>query len=100
LAGTGSEARRDAITASGPHGEALLRVLTPENRRLLALIDRYNPESVGALSRLAARAQPNVSRALASLEAVGVVKMVGARPKRPELAVRVVVIDLAGQPGN
>ncbi|AOO82227.1 MarR family transcriptional regulator [Bosea vaviloviae] len=82
------------MTVAGAEQTALLRVLTPENRRLLNLIYSEKPSSVGALCKLASRAQPNVSRALAALEEAGLVRMVGARPKRPELAARFIVIDL------
>jgi hypothetical protein len=39
----------------------------PGNRELLGLIGRTRPQSIGALSDLAGRAQPNVSRALSAL---------------------------------
>ncbi|TKB94909.1 MAG: ArsR family transcriptional regulator [Mesorhizobium sp.] len=68
--------------------EEILRALTPENCRLVALIHRYRPQSITELCRLAARPQPNVSRSLAALERAGIVSMVGSRPKRPELAVQ------------
>lgn len=74
--------------------EQVLRALTPENCRLVALIHRYRPQSITELCRLAARPQPNVSRSLAALERAGIVSMVGTRPKRPELAVRRVTIEL------
>ncbi|MBF0305004.1 MAG: MarR family transcriptional regulator [Alphaproteobacteria bacterium] len=82
------------VMARGEDADAILRVLTPENRRLLGLIYRHNPDSVRTLCSLAGKAQPNVSRALAVLERAGVIRMVGARPKRPELMVQSVTIDL------
>ncbi|MER9627321.1 hypothetical protein [Mesorhizobium sp. M0296] len=75
--------------------EEILRALTPENCRLVALIHRYRPQSITELCRLAARPQPNVSCSLAALERAGIVSMAGSRPKRPELAVQRVTIDLA-----
>ncbi|WP_352808161.1 helix-turn-helix domain-containing protein [Mesorhizobium sp. M0909] len=61
--------------------EEILRALTPENCRLVALIHRYRPQSITELCRLAARPQPNVSRSLAALERAGIVSMAGSRPK-------------------
>ncbi|TIO07768.1 helix-turn-helix domain-containing protein [Mesorhizobium sp.] len=75
--------------------EEILRALTPENCRLVALIHRHRPQSITELCRLASRPQPNVSRSLAALERAGIVSMVGSRPKRPELAVLRVTIELA-----
>ncbi|MGX9983125.1 HVO_A0114 family putative DNA-binding protein [Methylobacterium fujisawaense] len=74
--------------------EDLLRALTPENCRLIALINKHRPISIGDLCRLAERPQPNVSRSLALLEKVGVVSLVGRRPKRPELAITHITISL------
>lgn len=74
--------------------EQILRALTPENCRLLALIYRHRPQSVTELCRLASRPQPNVSRSLARLERAGIVTMVGARPKKPQPSVRRVTIEL------
>ncbi|TPJ29280.1 helix-turn-helix domain-containing protein [Mesorhizobium sp. B2-7-2] len=74
--------------------EQILRALTPENCRLVALIHRHRPQSVTELCNLAARPQPNVSRSLAILERAGIISMTGSRPKRPELAVQRVTIEL------
>jgi predicted transcriptional regulator len=79
---------------STPTPEEILRALTPENCRLVALICRHRPQSISALSKLAVRPQPNVSRSLATLEHAGIVSLVGARPKRPELAVTELKIEL------
>ena len=70
------------------------RLLSPENCRLISLISNQNPSSIKELCEFSERAQPNVSRALAVLVASGVVKMVGGRPKRPQLAVQTIVIDV------
>jgi len=77
-----------------PRPEQVLRALTPENCRLLALIHRHKPDSIASLSRLADRPQPNVSGSLGVLEEAGIVCLVGSRPKRPELAVTVLRISL------
>jgi predicted transcriptional regulator len=53
--------------------EALMRLLTPENRELLRIIRDEKPQSVAALARLAHRAEPNLARTLGKLEAAGLV---------------------------
>lgn len=55
--------------------EALTRLLTPENRRLLALIRDRKPQSIAELAELSGRAAPNLTRTLAKLEAVGFVRV-------------------------
>ena len=55
--------------------EALMRLLTPDNRRLLAMIRDRQPRSIAELATLSGRAAPNLTRTLAKLEAVGFVKM-------------------------
>lgn len=54
--------------------EALMRLLTPENRELLRVIRDKQPESVAALARLTQRAEPNLARTLGKLEAAGLVE--------------------------
>jgi predicted transcriptional regulator len=53
--------------------EALMRLLTPENRELLRVIRDEEPQSVAALARLTHRAEPNLARTLGKLEAAGLV---------------------------
>lgn len=53
--------------------EALMRLLTPENRELLRIIRDEKPQSVAALARLTHRAEPNLARTLGKLEAAGFV---------------------------
>jgi DNA-binding MarR family transcriptional regulator len=66
-------ARLQAPVAS----EDWVRVLAvPGHRELLGIIARHEPPSVGALSELAGRAQPNVSRALSALMAAGLIEVV------------------------
>ena len=77
-----------------PRPEKVLRALTPENCRILALIHRHKPESIASLSRLADRPQPNVSRSLGVLEDAGLICLVGSRPKRPELLITELRINL------
>jgi predicted transcriptional regulator len=55
--------------------DALMRLLTPENRQLLALIRDRKPQSIAELAEISGRAAPNLTRTLAKLEAVGFVRM-------------------------
>ncbi|GJE61015.1 HVO_A0114 family putative DNA-binding protein [Methylobacterium trifolii] len=55
--------------------EALMRLLTPDNRRLLAMIRDRKPQSIADLAEWSGRAAPNVTRTLAKLEAVGFIRM-------------------------
>jgi predicted transcriptional regulator len=75
--------------------EALVRLLTPENRRLLALIRDRRPRSVTELARMTKRAQPNLSRTLAKLEAAGFIstKAVGRR-KTPSTVLKKIVVEI------
>lgn len=54
--------------------EALLRLLTPENRELLRIIRDEKPPSVAALARRTGRSEPNLARTLAKLEAMGLME--------------------------
>jgi len=62
--------------------DALMRLLTPENRQLLALIRDRKPQSIAELAEMSGRAAPNLTRTLAKLEAVGFVKMLGGAERR------------------
>jgi predicted transcriptional regulator len=75
--------------------EALVRLLTPENRQLLALIRDRKPRSVMELVRLTGRAQPNLTRTLAKLEAAGFIstKAVGRR-KALTTALKKIVVEI------
>lgn len=55
--------------------EALMRLLTPENRQLLAIIRDRKPKSIAELATLSGRAAPNLTRTLAKMEAAGFVRM-------------------------
>ena len=86
----------DAASPSFNSVEALVRLLTPENRRLLALIRDRKPRSVSDLAAWTGRAQPNISRTLAKLEAAGMVaiKDGGNRRKVPLATVRKITIEI------
>ena len=75
--------------------EAVVRLLTPNNRRLLALIRDRKPGSVAELVTMTGRAQPNLTRTLAKLEAAGFIRMktVGRR-KTPSVLVKRIVVEI------
>ena len=85
----------DAAKPSFNSVDALIRLLTPENRRLLALIRDRKPGSVAELAQLTGRAQPNLTRTLAKLEAAGFIRMktVGRR-KAPSAAIKKIVVEI------
>jgi predicted transcriptional regulator len=74
---------------------ALVRLLTPDNRQLLALIRDRKPRSVAELVEMTGRAQPNLTRTLAKLEAAGfiTVKAVGRR-KAPSASIKKIVVEI------
>ncbi len=67
-------APKDAGKVSFNSAEAVVRLLTAENRQLLAIIREKAPQSIQELSELTGRAQPNLTRTLGKLEAMGLVK--------------------------
>lgn len=71
----------DAAAPSVESAEALLRLLTPDNRSLLRTIRDAKPQSVAELARLTKRAEPNLLRTLGKLEAFGLLELqtVGCR---------------------
>jgi predicted transcriptional regulator len=74
---------------------ALVRLLTPENRKLLATIRDRKPQSVAQLVEMTGRAQPNLTRTLAKLEAAGFIKVTTiGRRKAPSAAVKRVVVEI------
>src|SRR5208337_1067591 len=65
----------DAAAPSVESTEALVRLLTPDNRSLLRMIRDAKPQSVAELARLTNRAEPNLLRTLSKLEAFGLLEM-------------------------
>jgi predicted transcriptional regulator len=90
------KAPADAAQISFESVEGVFRLLTPENRFLLATIDQKKPVSVADLARLVNRAEPNVSRTLGKLEAYGFVRLrQGAgKSKIPEVAIHRLTVDM------
>ena len=68
-------ARKNAGGATFDSVEALLRLLTPQNRELLAIIRDKKPQSIAELAELTGRAQPNLTRTLGKLAAIGFVRL-------------------------
>jgi len=85
----------DAAKPSFNSVDALIRLLTPANRRLLALIRDRKPGSVAELVDMTGRAQPNLTRTLAKLEAAGFITMksVGRR-KAPSAAIKKIIVEI------
>jgi predicted transcriptional regulator len=65
----------DAAAPSVESAEALLRLLTPDNRSLLRTIRDAKPRSIAELARLTKRAEPNLLRTIGKLEAIGLLEM-------------------------
>ncbi len=88
-------ASSDARKTSFNSVEAVVRLLTPANRRLLSLIRDQKPQSVAELVALTGRAQPNLTRTLAKLEAAGFIRMklVGRR-KAPSATIKRIVVEI------
>lgn len=76
--------------------EAVVRLLTAENRSLLATIEQKKPQSIAELANLVGRAEPNVSRTLSKLVATGFVRLKegAGRAKIPEVAIHRVTVDI------
>ena len=85
----------DAAKPSFNSVEAVVRLLTPENRTLLALIRDRKPQSVAELVEMSGRAQPNLTRTLAKLEAAGFITMKSlGRRKAPSVVIRKIVVEI------
>ena len=86
----------DAGGVSYESAGAVLRLLTAENRELLAAIDKTHPESVAALAKQLRRAEPNVSRTLSKLEACGLVRLRQGKGKAkiPEILARRIRVEI------
>jgi len=86
----------DAAKPSFNSVDAVVRLLTPENRALLAIIRDRKPRSVAELARMSGRAQPNLTRTLAKMEAAGFIRMkpAGRRRKAPSVTVKRIVVEI------
>jgi predicted transcriptional regulator len=85
----------DAALPSVESAEALLRLVTPENRSLLRTIRDAKPQSVAELARLTNRAEPNLLRTLGKLEVFGVLEMrTGDRRRVPTVMVDTLHVEI------
>ena len=85
----------DAAKPSFNSVEAIVRLLTPENRALLAMIRDKKPQSVAELVQISGRSQPNLTRTLAKLEAAGFITMKAfGRRKAPSVTVKKIVVEI------
>lgn len=88
-------APRDAGDQSFESVGALMRLLTPDNRQLLAIIRDRKPRSIAELATLSGRAASNLTRTLAKLESSGFIRMEeDARRRIPTAIVRKLVIEI------
>ena len=88
-------ASKDAGAPSVESVETLLRLLTPKNRELLAIIRDRKPRSIAELAEMTGRKPPNVTRTLGKLEAVGFVRMKTVKHRKvPTAAVRAFRISI------
>lgn len=88
-------AAADAAKPSFNSVEAVVRLLTPENRALLAIIRNKKPQSVAELVQMSGRAQPNLTRTLAKLEAAGFITMKTlGRSKAPSVAIKKIPVEI------
>src|SRR3954447_17125086 len=85
----------DAARPSFNSVEAVVRLLTRENRQLLAVIRDRKPQSVAALVEMTGRAQPNLTRTLAKLEAAGLITLkTTGRRKTPSASVKRIMVEI------
>jgi predicted transcriptional regulator len=84
-----------AAQASFDSVDAVVRLLTPENRALLAIIRDNKPQSVAELVKMSGRAQPNLTRTLAKMTAAGFVTMKAlGRRKAPRVAIKKIIVEI------
>lgn len=91
-----NKAPADASQTSFDSVEAMARLLTRENRAMLAVIHDQKPQSVAALAAIVQRAEPNVSRTLSKLVDAGFVTLHDGkgRAKVPQVRIRRVTIEI------
>ena len=81
------KAPADAAQPSFNSVEALLRLLTPENRALLATLRKHKPGSIAELATLTGRAAPNVTRTIGKLVSAGLVELKTVKRRKVPVAI-------------
>lgn len=91
-----SEATARATRERKVSPEAMVKLLSPANLRLLSILARKQPQSVQELANLSGRAQASVSRTLKRLVEAGIVTMTrrDGRKLRPELIATRVQLEI------
>ena len=85
----------DAAKPSFNAVEALVRLRRPRTVSFWRIIRDREPRSVAALAEMSGRAQPNLTRTLAKLEAAGLITMKEhGRRKAPSAAVTKIVVEI------
>lgn len=76
---------------------SLAQVLSDQNRELLALIAKKEPESISQLAILSHRSQSNLTRTLKKMEHYGLVRMkAGAKGKKqPSVPYTDILVDMS-----
>lgn len=88
-------APKNAAKASYESVDALLRLLTPENRELLGVIRDRRPNSISELAELTGRSQPNLARTLWKMESAGFVVMTTTgRRKAPRVKAKRITVTI------
>ena len=88
---------KDAAVQSFNSVDTVLRLLTPENRKLMALIRDKRPGSIADLAQMTGRAASNLTRTLQKMQAAGLVQMrsvAHSKAKIPVAAVKKVRVQI------
>lgn len=82
--------RPDGTSLKAESVESVMRLLTPENQRLVKVIAGGHAGSVAELAEMTKRAESNVTRTLKKFESLGLIELADApgRRKIPRLTVR------------
>jgi predicted transcriptional regulator len=86
---------KDAAMPSIESAEALVRLLTPENRSLMKTIREQKPQSISELAKLTHRAESNLLRTLSKFVALGMMELKTVnRRKVPVLLIESLSIEI------
>jgi len=91
-----SDETAEKVLGTSTSPEAMVKLLSAENLRLLHTIRTKRPESVRALAVLVGRKESNLSRTLKKLQKAGIISFEQGpgRTRRPQLAARRVTLEL------